>query len=64
MAAELTQDEVAAMGRAAGTEIAAEDLAEVTVRVNAFLEGLAVLDALPLDGVAPVPAAPHPTTLP
>ena len=64
MPAELSPAEVAAMGRAAGTDIAAEDLPEVTVRVNAFLEGLAALDALPLDGIAPVPAAPHPTELP
>jgi hypothetical protein len=62
--AELSGAEVAAMGRAAGNEISAEDLPEVTVRVNAFLEGLAALDALPLDGIAPVPAAPHPTELP
>jgi hypothetical protein len=62
--AELSQAEVAAMGRAAGTDIAPEDLPEVAVRVNAFLEGLAALDALPLDGIAPVPAAPHPTELP
>ncbi len=64
MPAELTQAEVAAMGRAAGTPISANDLPEVTVRVNVFLEALAALDALPLDGIAPVPAAPHPTELP
>lgn len=52
------------MGRAAGSEISADDLPEVTVRVNAFLEGLAALDALPLDGVQPVPAVPHPGRLP
>ncbi|HKY50192.1 MAG TPA: hypothetical protein VJP45_02945 [Candidatus Limnocylindria bacterium] len=64
MRAELSEAEVAAMGRAAATEISADDLPEVTVRVNAFLEALAGLDALPLDGIAPVPAAPHPTDLP
>ena len=64
MPAELSPAEVAAMGRAAGADISAEDLPEVTVRVNAFLEGLAALDELPLDGIAPVPAAPHPTELP
>ena len=64
MPAELSQAEVAAMGRAAGAEIATDDLPEVTVRVNAFLEALAALDSLPLDGTAPVPAAPHPNELP
>ncbi len=64
MSAELTPAEIAAMGRAAGSEISADDLPEVTVRVNAFLEGLAALDALPLDGVQPVPAVPHPDRLP
>lgn len=64
MPAELTQVEVAAMGRAAGAAISVDDLPEVTVRVNAFLESLAALDALQLDGIAPVPAAPHPTELP
>jgi hypothetical protein len=35
-----------------------EDLVEVTHRLNAFLEALAPLAALPLDNVDPVPFLP------
>ena len=56
----LTPEEVAALARAGGVRVLAEDLSEVTVRVNAFLDGLAPLDALPLEGVQPIPALPHP----
>jgi hypothetical protein len=56
----LTPEEVAALARAGGVRLLAEDLGEVTVRVNAFLDGLGPLDALPLEGVQPIPALPHP----
>ena len=54
--ASLSQTEVAALGRAAGLPILPEDLPEVTVRVNTFIEALGALDSLPLDTVQPVPA--------
>ena len=54
--AELSEAEVAALGRAAGLPILPEDLPEVTVRVNVFVEALTALDELPLDSVQPLPA--------
>jgi len=60
MATKLTPQEVATLARAGGLRVLAEDLPEVTVRVNAFLDGLTPLDALPLDTVQPIPALPHP----
>lgn len=60
MATQLTPEEVAALARAGGLRLLPEDLPEITVRVNAFLDGLGPLDALPLDTVQPIPALPHP----
>lgn len=60
MATKLTTEEVATLARAGGLRVSAEDLPEVAVRVNAFLDGLAPLDDLPLDTVQPIPALPHP----
>jgi hypothetical protein len=60
MATKLTPEEVATLARAGGLRVLTEDLPEVTVRVNAFLDGLAALDDLPLDTVQPIPALPHP----
>jgi len=64
---DLTSPQVAAMANAAGLPLTAEDLVEVTHRLNAFLEALAPLAALPLDaveptpfGVRPIPFAPEP----
>jgi hypothetical protein len=56
----LTAEQVAILAQAGGLRVSAEDLPEVTVRVNAFLHGLAPLDELPLDSVQPIPALPHP----
>ncbi len=56
----LTAEQVATLAQAGGLLVSAEDLPEVTVRVNAFLHGLAPLDDLPLDSVQPIPALPHP----
>ena len=52
---DLTQAEVAALANAAGLPMTPEDLVEVTHRLNAFLEALAPLAALPLDAAEPVP---------
>ena len=52
---DLTQAEVAAMARASGLPVTPDDLGEVTHRLNAFLEALAPLAALPLDTAEPVP---------
>lgn len=60
MTVKLSSEEVATLARAGGLRVSAEDLPEVTVRVNAFLDGLAPLDDLPLDTVQPIPALPHP----
>ena len=55
---DLTQAEVAALASAAGLPVTPDDLVEVTHRLNAFLEALAPLAALPLDNVDPVPFLP------
>jgi Asp-tRNA(Asn)/Glu-tRNA(Gln) amidotransferase C subunit len=55
---DLTQAEVAALANAAGLPMTPDDLVEVTHRLNAFLEALAPLAALPLDTVEPVPFIP------
>ena len=60
MATKLTPEEVATLARAGGVRVLTEDLPEVTVRVNAFLDGLAPLDGLPIETVQPIPALPHP----
>lgn len=60
MTAQLTPEQVATLAQAGGLRVSAEDLPEVTVRVNAFLDGLAPLDDLPLESVQPIPALPHP----
>ncbi|MBI1736411.1 MAG: hypothetical protein HYR51_14670 [Candidatus Rokubacteria bacterium] len=52
---DLMQGEVAAMANAAGLPLTPEDLVEVTHRLNAFLEALAPLAALPLDDAEPTP---------
>ena len=56
----LTPEQVATLAQASGLPVSADDLPEVTVRVNAFLHGLGPLDDLPLDSVQPIPALPHP----
>jgi hypothetical protein len=60
MATKLTPEEVATLARAGGIRVLTEDLPEITVRVNAFLDGLTALDSLPLETVQPIPALPHP----
>ena len=54
--ADLTEAEVRALGTALGLAIAPDDLAEVTHRLNAFVDALAPLADLPAGGPEPVPA--------
>jgi hypothetical protein len=51
---DLTPEEVAALARALGLPTGADDIAEVTHRLNALLEALAPLADLPLETVEPV----------
>ena len=56
---DLTPDQVRALAEAAGLSLRDDDLAEVTHRVNAFVDALTPLAALPLDTVEPLPVAPE-----
>jgi hypothetical protein len=53
---ELTQDQVRALAAALGLPMTPDDAAEVTHRLNAFIEALAPLADLPSGGPEPVPA--------
>jgi hypothetical protein len=55
---ELTPDQVRAFAGAAGLPLDGADLAEVTHRLNAFVEVLGALAALDLTGAEPAPAPP------
>ena len=55
---DLTNEQVTALGAAAGLPIAADDVVEVTLRLNALLEALAPLAELPLETVEPAPGRP------
>jgi hypothetical protein len=57
--AELTREQVNALGDALGLPMDAEDLSEVTHRLNALLEALAPLAELPLGDEDPVPILPE-----
>jgi hypothetical protein len=57
---DLTPSEVRALALAAGLSLTDDDLAEVTHRINAFVDALAPLAALPLDTVEPLPLMPEP----
>jgi hypothetical protein len=54
--ADLTEVQVRALARALGLPMTAEDAAEVTHRLNAFIDALAPLADLPAGGPDPVPA--------
>jgi Asp-tRNA(Asn)/Glu-tRNA(Gln) amidotransferase C subunit len=58
--ADLTEAEVRALARALQLPLTVEDAAEVTHRLNAFIEALAPLAELDADGMdaAPVPVDP------
>jgi hypothetical protein len=57
--ADLSPAEVRALAVAVGLSLTDDDLAEVTHRVNAFVDALAPLAALPLHTVEPLPLAPE-----
>jgi Asp-tRNA(Asn)/Glu-tRNA(Gln) amidotransferase C subunit len=58
MARVLDPAEVEAMAAALRLSLTGDDLTEVTHRLNALLEALEPLAALPLDEVEPVPILP------
>ncbi len=53
---DLTPDRVRALADVLDVRLSADDLDEVTHRLNAVLEALAPLAELPIDSVEPVPA--------
>ena len=55
---DLGSDQVRGLAAAAGLPLDGDDLAEVTHRLNAFVEALGGLAALDLAGAEPSPAAP------
>jgi hypothetical protein len=57
---DLTPEQVGALAAALGFSVTAEDVAEVTHRLNALLEALAPLADLPLETVEPVPGLGEP----
>lgn len=54
--ADLTESEVRALARAMDLPLTDEDAAEVTHRLNAFIEALAPLTELKTEGVEATPA--------
>ena len=54
--ADLSEAQVRALAQALELTLTAEDLTEVTHRLNAFIEALAPLADLPPGGPEPVPA--------
>ena len=54
--ADLTEKDVRALAQALELPLTAEDAAEVTHRLNAFIEALAPLAELPPGGPEPTPA--------
>jgi hypothetical protein len=53
--ADLTKEEVKALGHAVGLEIQGPELTEVTHSLNALLEGLSKINPPGLDAVEPLP---------
>jgi len=53
---ELTETQVRALARSLGLPMTPDDAAEVTHRLNAFIEALAPLSDLPPGGPDPTPA--------
>jgi Asp-tRNA(Asn)/Glu-tRNA(Gln) amidotransferase C subunit len=61
---ELTPEQVERLAATVGLTLTPDDLAEVTHRLNGFLEALAPLGELPLDEVEPVPVLPDDVEFP
>jgi len=57
---DLTPEQVGALIAALGFSVTADDVAEVTHRLNALLEALAPLADLPLETVEPAPGLGEP----
>jgi Asp-tRNA(Asn)/Glu-tRNA(Gln) amidotransferase C subunit len=55
MVSDLTTDHVAALAAALALPVTSDDLVEVTHRLNALIEALEPLAALPLETVEPTP---------
>ncbi len=56
---DLSQADVEAMANALGFPLTAEDVVEITHRLNAFMEALAPLASLPLNEIEPLPMLPE-----
>jgi hypothetical protein len=52
---DLTSEQVGALAAALGLPVTADDLTEVTHRLNALIEALTPLAELPLETIEPVP---------
>ncbi|MBQ10611.1 MAG: hypothetical protein CMJ45_03575 [Planctomyces sp.] len=61
--ADLTKDEVIALGHAVGLEIQDPDLTEVTYSLNALLQSLDQINPPGLDSVEPLPIILPPNNL-
>jgi len=62
--ADLTPEELLALARIATLRIPDEDVEHLTMRLNALLEALEVLDQHSLGGIPALPSLPHPSELP
>ena len=62
--ADLTQEELLALARIARLHIPDDDVEHLTIRFNALMEALEVLDQYPLDEVKALPTLAHPFELP
>lgn len=61
---DLSEPQVAALAAALGLVVSAEDLTEVTHRLNAFVDALRPLAALGAEGPDPLPVLPEPVEAP
>ena len=61
---ELSRDHVRQLAAALGVPVTDEDVAEITHRLNGFLQALAPVAELPLDAEEPVPMWPEPSPEP
>jgi Asp-tRNA(Asn)/Glu-tRNA(Gln) amidotransferase C subunit len=52
---ELGKEEIKALAEASGVKVPEEDLPTLTVRFNGMMELMVQLEALPLEGVEPIP---------